>query len=195
MSRIHAVVERNLKKAADVNKRRHDNGLKEDIKVGQSVLLRRTAFTGRHKLSGKFHRDPYVKDTCRRRTNLINEEGDVYDIRPTHGGPVKRENKKLLLIDPRADEVPADPPPPPRLLDALQRGRGSMKKFKIAQMKRMRMMSCLFGTSQSVKIGQIRVIMGYLNLPFSYELHGIVWTAFCKDEGEKWNKNEVNNFL
>ena len=103
VTRMHAVVERNLKKAADVNKR-HENGLKEkDIKVGQSILLRSTAFTGRHKLSDKFHRDPYVVIS-------INEEGDVYDIRPTHGGPVKRVNKKLLLIHPRANEVPADPP-------------------------------------------------------------------------------------
>ena len=49
------------------------------VKMGDRVLLRRDAFTGRHKLKDKFDETPYV-------VVAQNKEGDVYQIRLVLGG-------------------------------------------------------------------------------------------------------------
>ena len=64
------------------------------VKMGDRVLLRRDAFTGRHKLKDKFDETPYV-------VVAQNKEGDVYQIRPVLGGSTKWVNRRRLTLDPR----------------------------------------------------------------------------------------------
>ena len=104
LQRSDEVVKRNLEAAANSNKRRHDQRPSaKDIGVGERVLLRQMAFGGRHKLADKYHRDRYI-------VVGVNPEKDVYQIRPLHGGEVRSVNRKLLLADPRQEEVMSDPP-------------------------------------------------------------------------------------
>ena len=65
------------------------------IKIGDRVLLRRDAFTGRHKLEDKFDETPYA-------VVAQNKEEDVYQIRPVLGGSAKWVNRRRLTLDPRA---------------------------------------------------------------------------------------------
>lgn len=64
------------------------------IEVGNQVLLKKCAFTDRHKLEDLFHRDPFI-------VVGVSAEGDVYKIRPVLGGPEQNVNRKLLIQDPR----------------------------------------------------------------------------------------------
>ena len=106
MAKSSTIVSENLKTAAAVNKRRHDEGSnKGDImKIGQNVLLKQTAFKGRHKLADRYHRDKYV-------VVWVNPEGDVCTIRPVHGGPTKTVNRKYLIHDPRGNDPDVQPKP------------------------------------------------------------------------------------
>ena len=84
-------------KAADANKRRYDLRREpEPLEVGSKVLVKKCAFTGRHKLSDAFHEEQHVVVDC-------NPEGDLFGIRPVLGGPKKWLNRKLLLLDPREE--------------------------------------------------------------------------------------------
>ena len=98
MTEMGQVVEENIRAAAAANKKRHDRGVKpREVKVGQNVLLRQTAFKGRHKLADRYHREKYV-------VVWVNPEGDVCTIRPVHGGQTKTVNVKYLTGDPRPHE-------------------------------------------------------------------------------------------
>eukprot|EP00057_Strongylocentrotus_purpuratus_P010055 XP_011664529.1 PREDICTED: transposon Ty3-I Gag-Pol polyprotein [Strongylocentrotus purpuratus] len=104
LSRMNKLVEKNLKEIVLGNKIKHDKQVKSSpLEVGQQVLLKRMAFTTRHKLKDKFYRDPYVIVD-------VNREGDVYSIRPIHGGKVKTVNRKLLIPDPRSSNAVVEPP-------------------------------------------------------------------------------------
>lgn len=69
--------------------------------VGTRVLLKRCAFTGRHKLADKFHNKPYV-------VTHVNQSEDVYEIRPLLGGRLSKVHRKLLIQDPRDDGLPLE---------------------------------------------------------------------------------------
>lgn len=71
LSRMNKLVEKNLKEIVLGNKIKHDKQVKySPLEIGQRVLLKRMAFTTRHKLKDKFYRDPYV-------IGDVNRKGDV----------------------------------------------------------------------------------------------------------------------
>ena len=76
------------------------------VKVGDRVLLRREAFTSRHKLQDKFDETPYV-------VVAHNSEEDIFQIRPVLGGSAKWVNRRRLTLDPRAVESFSDKFPTP----------------------------------------------------------------------------------
>nr|XP_054752577.1 uncharacterized protein LOC129258313 [Lytechinus pictus] len=99
LSKMNDLVEKNLNANAEENKTKHDRRVQSSpLVIGQSVLLKRMAFSTRHKLKDKYFREPYVVVD-------INKEGDVYSIRPLHGGTLKTVNRKLLIADPRTQEL------------------------------------------------------------------------------------------
>ena len=97
IGRAQAVAKECLKKAADADKQRWDRRAKAGpIPVGQRVLVKQCAFTGRHKLSNHYGEASYVVVNA-------NTDQNLYEIRPVHGGPTRWVNRKLLVQDPRAD--------------------------------------------------------------------------------------------
>lgn len=100
LKRAHGIAERRMKAVLQKQKHRHDNkSLSKPIPIGKRVLLRKNAFTGRHKLEDKYNREPFI-------VVWVNEEGDVYNIRPVMGGPAQTVNRKQLIEDPREDLLP-----------------------------------------------------------------------------------------
>ncbi|PIK40533.1 putative transposon Ty3-I Gag-Pol polyprotein [Apostichopus japonicus] len=74
---------------------RHDlQQLSPHILVGSTVLLKKCAHEGRHKLEDKYNREPFI-------VVGVNEGLDVYSIRPLLGGAVRTVNRRLLILDPR----------------------------------------------------------------------------------------------
>ncbi|XP_071964111.1 uncharacterized protein [Antedon mediterranea] len=86
------------KEAANREAARHDSRTTDfKLEVGNRVLLKRNAFTGRHKLSDKFQEvTPVIID--------MNEEQDIYEVRPAMGGISKWVNRRQLHLDPRGQE-------------------------------------------------------------------------------------------
>ena len=97
IGRAQAVAKECLMKAADADKQRWDRRAKAGpIPVGNRVLVKQCAFTGRHKLSNHYGEASYVVVNA-------NIDQNLYEIRPVHGGPTRWVNRKLLVQDPRAD--------------------------------------------------------------------------------------------
>ena len=91
----HAVAKDCLMRAAEADKQRWDRrALAGPMKVGERVLLKQCAFTGRHKLSNIYAEPSHVVVSSRPEQNL-------YQIRPALGGPTKWVNRKMMVIDPR----------------------------------------------------------------------------------------------
>ena len=95
----HAVAKDCLMRAAEADKHRWDRrALARPIKVGERVLLKQCAFTGRHKLS----------QTCAEPSHVVvssKPEQNIYQIRPALGGPSKWVNRKMMVLDRR---IPPD---------------------------------------------------------------------------------------
>lgn len=91
----HKVAKERTETSQQKEKEKHDV-LPQSVplEIGTQVLLKRCAFDGRHKLSDKFYRDPFTIVS-------VNQEQDVYSIRPLFGGPVQIVNRRLLIKDPR----------------------------------------------------------------------------------------------
>ena len=90
------IVQSRIKKSAQHNKVLHDDrapSLSRVIPTGTQVLLKRSAFSGRHKIQDVYESDRYV-------VVWHNEEEDVYAIRPVKGGSEKIVNRRLLRVDP-----------------------------------------------------------------------------------------------
>ncbi|KAJ8020637.1 hypothetical protein HOLleu_40281 [Holothuria leucospilota] len=93
----HRIAQKKMTAAMRTRKERHDTKpMSSVLPVGTRVLLKKCAFTGRHKLEDKYYREAFV-------VVWRNREDDVYTIRPVMGGPTQTVNRKLLLEDPRAD--------------------------------------------------------------------------------------------
>ena len=67
------------------------------LEIGERVLLKREAFTGRHKLQDKFDDRPYI-------ILAKNEEGDLFQIRPIFGGKIQWVNRRRLIADPHQED-------------------------------------------------------------------------------------------
>ena len=95
----HAVAKDCLMRAAAPDKQRWDRrALAGPIKVGERVLLKQCAFTGRHKLSNTYAEPSHVVVSSKPEQNL-------YQVRPALGGPSKWVNRKMMVLDPR---IPPD---------------------------------------------------------------------------------------
>ena len=104
IERMSRVVRDRLERAAGYNKQRYDEHCRgEPFKVGDRVLVKKCAFTHRHKLSDVFHHEPHVVLKC-------NKEKDLYAVRPVLGGESKWLNRKLLVLDPRGNFSELDEP-------------------------------------------------------------------------------------
>ncbi|PIK33447.1 putative transposon Ty3-I Gag-Pol polyprotein [Apostichopus japonicus] len=103
LQEAHKVAAEKIKTSKEKEKAKYDQlPQSTPLEVGARVLLRRTAFDGRHKLEDKFRRDPFV-------IVRVNPEGDVYGIRPLLGGPIQTVNRRLLTEDPRDVQQVEDP--------------------------------------------------------------------------------------
>ena len=103
----HKVAKDRLTRAAAASKRRYDKRAHASpLPVGSRVLLKRCAFTGRHKLSDKYGDHQYI---------IIerNRDGDLYAIRSSFGGTKRWVNRKMLIIDPRGETVEYNCKDPP----------------------------------------------------------------------------------
>ena len=95
MKRAHEVVSSRLRAAAEKEEHRYGrNTSATTLEVGDRVLLKRHAFTERHKLQDKFYDTPYVVVD-------VNNHNDLYQIRPASGGELKWVNRRQLVVDPR----------------------------------------------------------------------------------------------
>ena len=84
-----------LVRAANANKRHYDSRFEPpSLDVGSRVLIKRCAFTKRHKLEDSYHEGQYVVVD-------LNPMGDLIAVRFSLGGPVKWLNRKLFTLDPR----------------------------------------------------------------------------------------------
>ncbi|XP_072174896.1 uncharacterized protein [Diadema setosum] len=100
MRRANEYARRRIEQAQRTEKERHDAlPMSAPLEIGRRVLLKRCAFDGRHKLADRYYRIPYV-------VTARNEAKDVYTVRPLMGGPEKNVNRKLLVPDPRGQELP-----------------------------------------------------------------------------------------
>ena len=77
--------------------------------MGSRVLLKKCAFTVRHKLVNRYGDQCYVVVSA-------NDDLNLYEVRPALGGPAKWLNRKLLVLDPRGEPNRA-----PVVLDVLPR--------------------------------------------------------------------------
>lgn len=106
IQRTHQVVKDRLTRAAEVNKRNYDRRARaSSLAVGDRVLLKQSAHTGRHKLCNVFKEDPYVVVKC-------GAHQDLFLIRPAVGGDSRWVNRKMLTPDPRKElsDVRGDDP-------------------------------------------------------------------------------------
>ena len=95
LQKAHEVAKEKMKRVLQAEKNRHDQKpLSLPFEVGTRVLLQKCAFEGRHKLDDKYYREAYV-------VTKVNQDGDVYTIRPLLGGPSRTVNRRLLVEDPR----------------------------------------------------------------------------------------------
>ena len=95
MQKAHQVVADRLREAARREAERHDRKATDPVlEIGERVLLKRNAFTGRHKLEDKYFEVPHI---------IVNknEESDLYEVRPVLGGASRWVNRRQLIIDPR----------------------------------------------------------------------------------------------
>ena len=96
LERANEIVQNRIKQSAQHNKVLHDDrapSLGRVIPTGTQVLLKKCAFSGRHKIQDVYESDRYV-------VVWHNEEEDVYAIRPVKGGNEKVVNRRLLRVDP-----------------------------------------------------------------------------------------------
>lgn len=108
LHKVQRVVTDRLQTAARKEEERREaksRGTPEVIQVGDRVLLRREAFTGRHKLVDKFDEVSYIVDRS-------NETVGTFRIRPAMGGTPKWVNRQRLILDPRRIEDLEVPPFP-----------------------------------------------------------------------------------
>ena len=102
IGRAKAVAKDALHKAAAADKQRWDRrAFARPMAVGDRVLLKQCAFTGRHKLSNQYGELSYV-------VVQVNADQNMYEVRPALGGEPKWVNRKMLVLDPR-DELPDEP--------------------------------------------------------------------------------------
>ena len=93
---------KNLERVAQRNKGRYDQKARSlPLEVGSRVLLQQTGFRDRHKLADNFHSDPYVVVD-------LDEEQNLYKVRPVLGGDTRWVNQKMLILDPRTDVPDGD---------------------------------------------------------------------------------------
>ena len=86
-------------RAAETDKQRWDRrAFAGPIRVGERVLLKKCAFTGRHKLSNTYAEPSHMVVNSKPEQNL-------YQVRPALGGPSKWVNRKMMVLDPR---IPPD---------------------------------------------------------------------------------------
>ena len=87
----HRLATSRTTKSRASDKRRWDRkALAKPLDIGDIVLLKRCAFRGRHKLED----NQFI-------ITSINQQNDVYTIRPLLGGKEKKVNRELLILDPR----------------------------------------------------------------------------------------------
>ena len=115
LQRAHEIARQRIEQAHDANKRRYDMKAKDaPLAVGDRMLLKQCNFKERHKLANRFHEHPYI-------VTSVNDAHDVYGIRPVMGGKEKRVNRKLLILDPRVEQIhdlPDEPLPVPSLSES-----------------------------------------------------------------------------
>lgn len=95
LQRADDLVKQRIESHATANEKQ-DNGKRtcSPISIGSHVLLKKCAFTGRHKLDNYFEADPY-------KVVNVNVHKDVYTIQPCAGGPEKVVNRKYLHVYPQ----------------------------------------------------------------------------------------------
>ena len=95
LQHAHRLATSRTTKSRASDKRRWDRkALAKPLEIGDIVLLKRCAFRGRHKLEDHFLDDQFI-------ITSINQQNDVYTIRPLLGGKEKKVNRELLILDPR----------------------------------------------------------------------------------------------
>ena len=94
MEKAYQMVIDRQKAAAEKEEQRHKVREVPLLQIGDRVLLRREAFSGRHKLEDKFESSPYL-------ITAHNEGNDVWQIRPVLGGRTNWVNRRRLIVDPR----------------------------------------------------------------------------------------------
>ena len=101
IKRAYDIAKDRLLKAAEARKKHHDaRNWGEPVKVGSRVLVKKCAFTGRHKLSDAFQEEQYI-------VVKSNDENDLLAVRPIYGGHEKWLNRRMVILDPRGElEVP-----------------------------------------------------------------------------------------
>ena len=106
LEEAHRVVQDRMRNALESEKERYDQKpMSSPFPVGTKVLLKTCHFEGRHKLTDKYGRDALV-------VVWVNEEGDVYGVRPALGGPIQVVNRTMLVKDRRSYDVLACDIPP-----------------------------------------------------------------------------------
>lgn len=97
LKRAHKLVKDRMISAAAANKQRYDKLAQAcPLPIGSRVLVKRCAFTDRHKLSNHFCEEQYI--VVKR-----NSAKDLYAVRPALGGPERWLNRKMLVLDPRGE--------------------------------------------------------------------------------------------
>ena len=97
LKRAHRLVKDRMISAAAANKQRYDKlAQASPLPIGSRVLVKRCAFTKRHKLSNHFREEQHI--VVKR-----NSAKDLYAVRPALGGPERWLNRKLLVLDPRGE--------------------------------------------------------------------------------------------
>ena len=98
MERAYKIVCDRQREAAKKEEERQAKGRGDlsTLEVGERVLLKNEAFTGRHKLHDKFDEKPFI-------ILAKNEEGDLYNIQPALGGVTKWVNRRRIIADPRQE--------------------------------------------------------------------------------------------
>lgn len=100
---VHQIARDRMETALQAGRKRHNRlPMSKPLAVGAQVLLKKCAFQSRHKLEDKYSRQAFVVVD-------VNEEKDVYRIRPVSGGPEQIVNRKLLIEDPR-NSLPSHAP-------------------------------------------------------------------------------------
>ena len=104
LERTDQIVRERIRQSAHHNKVLRDEKAPcfgETILVGTPVLLKKCAFSGRHKIKDVFEKDQYI-------VVWHNEEADVYAIRPVRGGTEKVVHRRLLRVSPLVQDTDSE---------------------------------------------------------------------------------------